>query len=623
MARCRSPRSLPQPLQANGIIDAPIGTDEEDALGRVPFVNDLHREIRKFPFDESVVFGLNGRWGSGKTSVLNLLRNRLRNDRDTILVDFNPWYFSSADVLVHRFYSAVAGAINHEFFFPDLLGLARRYSGILSPVLKSFGVDVNMGKATVEDVKRQVERYILQTDRRVVVLIDDIDRADDEGILAVFRTVRLTGEFKKTTFVLAYDNEQVCEHLKRLNIPAEYLDKIVQNPIQLPALDQGDIDRFLLYSASGHRSQIDILFDKIGIGKEEQAEFDKKIVEIYPPNLRPFFQTLRSAKRFLNSLSSRLPAVQNEVYLLDFVLLEVLRVFAPRIYDDIYDNRHYYIPSWTLDEMLASPFGVVGRGGEDELSKRIKAHVDGLLNGHPRRDNIRAILEELFFQLTGERASQVSDSYAAHVRAKKRLTHGESFRKYFLLRVPRGVIPDEVVEETMRSWSTSASSSPLITNDLLAYQKSGELRKFMDAVTLFLNKMDERTADALLTVLSTQVQMFSHEGHERSEYDGVFKLVLFILSDRINDRNRRQRFEQTLTETPALAFAIKILTAVAQARSGIYALQQAVDLSIARQIVSERVRREVVDAGVDLIDTNREAGYILYQTVSAAQNHER
>jgi uridine kinase len=597
------------------ITDAPIATDEEDTLNRVPFVNDFHREIEKFPFDEAVVFGLNGQWGSGKTSVLNLLRNRLRRDKGVILVDFNPWYFSSADVLVHRFYSAVAAAINREFFFPDLLALARRYSAILVPILKRYGADIDMGKASVEDVKRQVERYILQTNRRVVVLIDDIDRADDEGLLGVFRTVRLTADFKKTVFVLAYDDNQVCAHLKRLGIPPEYLDKIIQNPIQLPALDSGDIDRFLIYSDAAHRSQIDILFDKLDIGKEERAEFDKKIVEIYPAHLRPFFQTLRHAKRFLNGLTTRLPVVRDEVYLFDFVLLEVLRIFAPRVYQDVHDNRHYYIPSWTWEEMRTSPFGIVGRAEKEEVSKKVNTHVDDLLKEEPRRESIHAILEELFFVLLkGRIGSQYSDSFAAKARANKRLTHPESFHKYFLLSVPRGMIPDKVIEDTFRSWAVVPNSSSLMTSELLAYQKRGELRKFLDSVAIFLEKLDDKAAAVLLTAIRSDVQMFSHEGRDASEYDGAFKLVLFLLSEKIKDGDKRSAFEQTLRDTPALEFAIRIVNAVAESQSGIYPLQQAVDLAVARQIVSERVRKEVVDAGVDLLKTDKEWGYILFQT---------
>jgi hypothetical protein len=93
----------PRGASTTTITDAPITKDAQDTLSRVPFVEDFYKQIKKFPFDEPMVFGLNGRWGYGKTSVLNLLRNRLRNDKEIILVDFNPWYFSSADVLVHRF----------------------------------------------------------------------------------------------------------------------------------------------------------------------------------------------------------------------------------------------------------------------------------------------------------------------------------------------------------------------------------------------------------------------------------------------------------------------------------------------------------------------------------------
>jgi hypothetical protein len=86
------------------------------------------------------------------------------------------------------FYSAIAGAINKEFFFPDLVSLARRYSATLSPILKRFGLEMNVGSINVEDVKRRVERYIEQTGRRVVVVVDDIDRTHADELLWVFRT---------------------------------------------------------------------------------------------------------------------------------------------------------------------------------------------------------------------------------------------------------------------------------------------------------------------------------------------------------------------------------------------------------------------------------------------------
>lgn len=350
-ASCIEASRQPQPAAlaesgAEGLIDAPIRRDSEDTLGRIPFVADLYKEIKKFPSDEPFVFGLNGAWGSGKTSVLNLLRTRLRTDREIILVEFNPWYFARLEVLTHRFYSAISNAINRSFFYPDLLSAGRRYARILSPVLRRYGIEITAEERDLEEAKGKVEHYILHTGRRVVILIDDIDRAEPEELLFIFKTVRLAATFKKTIFLLAYDESQVTDHLSRLGLKSDYLEKIVQNPVQLPPVDQRVIDRFVLFSDPSHRSQLDLLFDKLQIHQKRREEFDTEIVSFYAAHLKPFFTTLRDAKRFLASVDVRLPAVKDEVHLLDFVLLGVLRVFENDVYQDIWANRRHYLPEW-------------------------------------------------------------------------------------------------------------------------------------------------------------------------------------------------------------------------------------------------------------------------------------
>ena len=99
------------------LVDSPITDDSGDILGRVPFVDALYQELKNFPYQDSFVFGLNGEWGVGKTSILNLLKNRLNSDKGMIRVDFNPWYFTSPQVVLRRFYESISVAINEQFFF--------------------------------------------------------------------------------------------------------------------------------------------------------------------------------------------------------------------------------------------------------------------------------------------------------------------------------------------------------------------------------------------------------------------------------------------------------------------------------------------------------------------------
>ena len=73
--------------------DEPIETSDQDLLSRGPLVElcakTLSSTIRN---GRSFVIGLSGPWGSGKTSFLNLLDERLRSDkRPPTIVKFNPW----------------------------------------------------------------------------------------------------------------------------------------------------------------------------------------------------------------------------------------------------------------------------------------------------------------------------------------------------------------------------------------------------------------------------------------------------------------------------------------------------------------------------------------------------
>lgn len=79
--------------------DDPIVGVDEDLLGRTEFIADFYDRISQYNLPESHVFGLYGAWGEGKTSALNLLKNRLRNNSSIMLVEFDPWYFPSNDAI--------------------------------------------------------------------------------------------------------------------------------------------------------------------------------------------------------------------------------------------------------------------------------------------------------------------------------------------------------------------------------------------------------------------------------------------------------------------------------------------------------------------------------------------
>lgn len=78
--------------------DNPIPNKEKDLLHRYPLANRIAGMISRFKDDESLVIGIEGEWGLGKASFINLILEDLRTT-NALLIKFNPWNFSDQNGL--------------------------------------------------------------------------------------------------------------------------------------------------------------------------------------------------------------------------------------------------------------------------------------------------------------------------------------------------------------------------------------------------------------------------------------------------------------------------------------------------------------------------------------------
>ena len=91
--------------------DRPIRGRVEDRLGRAGFAEALALEIATAPGDAGLVLALLGPWGTGKTSVLNMVAEVLGDRPDVAVLRFNPWYFTGTEQLVSRFFAEVVAQL--------------------------------------------------------------------------------------------------------------------------------------------------------------------------------------------------------------------------------------------------------------------------------------------------------------------------------------------------------------------------------------------------------------------------------------------------------------------------------------------------------------------------------
>ena len=92
--------------------DKPINTEKDDELGRNGFAKLLAKALISFERTETFTIGIYGKWGIGKTSVVNMAleiiseneKYKAQEER-MVVVKFNPWYFSDSEQLFFQFFT--------------------------------------------------------------------------------------------------------------------------------------------------------------------------------------------------------------------------------------------------------------------------------------------------------------------------------------------------------------------------------------------------------------------------------------------------------------------------------------------------------------------------------------
>jgi len=218
-----------------------------------------------------VVVGIAGRWGSGKSSILNLLQERLKETyEDALIVRFDPWLVSGRNDLIAEFLGELIGTIKADEKraqkFKKLGATLAQYGAQLSPVgnllIPGLGSVVSGGfkamekalsnKESLGALRAKLMEELGELSAPIIVLIDEIDRVEDEEIRTVAQLVRSVADFPGISYVLAYDSERVVQALgagapknERDARGRGYLEKIVQLQIPLPATFPEEIARLL------------------------------------------------------------------------------------------------------------------------------------------------------------------------------------------------------------------------------------------------------------------------------------------------------------------------------------------------------------------------------------------
>lgn len=325
--------------------DDEIQQGKEDALDCGSQAESFARTVMASNAHPGLVFGIDGPWGVGKTSFINLAaRHWEKHPKEIIVCRFEPLRFASEPDLTDRLIKELSATIQREAYAPEFRPTANRYSRLIKGKADisflGFKLAVEPSQETLDELLDDINDVLRRIGKRVVIVIDDLDRLDAKTANSVLFATRRTFKLSQATFILCYDTEILAGIQEETSRAREFLEKFVTVKLSL-FVDTSSIRNFLTRDWHNEEQKLTSVPSDTMVRLGEVLSELADIIDGYnAASYLPFIGNLRKVKRFVNALlilqMERSDLSRTDFNKVDLINLILLHLFYPGTFRLIY-----------------------------------------------------------------------------------------------------------------------------------------------------------------------------------------------------------------------------------------------------------------------------------------------
>lgn len=332
-----------------------IKSVDEDLLNFHPFAEKIQKVIQGYASNpEPLTIGIYGKWGTGKSSLLNLIERHIEifhkkdDDKRYIKFHYNPWIYQTKEEMLFDFFEMLSKKLTYGK--SDNLKKAgkyiKKYSKYLKAVklstsvgvpklfnagasfepyeiLKRLGEDLEGQEKNLYDLKDSINESLIKSDKKIIIFIDDVDRLDKDEIFTLFKLIKINADFKNLIFIVCLDPDYVAKAIHHrygddVESGKEFLEKIINIPLELPLIEKSDLDYFIK--------------QKLNTVLSLRNTKENDLQELFSSLRGNYFTSPREVIRVINSFAVSLFAIGDEVNIHDLFWIEYLKIKYPKTY---------------------------------------------------------------------------------------------------------------------------------------------------------------------------------------------------------------------------------------------------------------------------------------------------
>ncbi|HVA07664.1 MAG TPA: P-loop NTPase fold protein [Acidimicrobiales bacterium] len=544
--------------KAEYVTDAPITEAPQDRFSRAPFAERIARTIIAQRDPASLVVGLYGPWGDGKTSALNLVEHALAGADGIVPVRFNPWRLGNETEMFVGFFETLAEALDAKLTTgAQKVGeVLKRYGGLLKPIPFTGGAvgeaaaaaGAALSETSLAKARARIEEILAESGKRVVILMDDLDRLDKAEIQAIFRLVKVAADFEHTAYVLAFDASVVADALAERYAPGtshgmSFMEKIIQLPLHLPPVGSDLLRQVTLETVDVALEQAGTEMSRTEIG-EFVSTFDRAVV--------PRIKTPRIGKRYGNAVLFALPMIGDEVRPVDLLLIEAMRIFYPRLYEWVRTHEEEVIGQRSMAQGKAD-------GANAVLREVVAEATTGMAEDEVR--GAQVLLTTLFPRTESAWQNKHWGSDWDSTWAKeRRIASGQYFRRYFTYTVPAGDLRDADVDALIALLADPDHDGGEVADLARQLIDRGGPETFLQKVGTHLDAMSSEASARLVVLLAAFSDLLpDHSGFMSLSTMERAALLASKLVERLAPEERLGVVAAVMKAAQSIPFAVELV----------------------------------------------------------------